>query len=324
MNIQARKKGAKTNFGYANKMNYAVNLALLDWYGEGRTKTKESYNAKFKGVFSPYLKSIGIKNLELVTHDVMQGYADDLNERIAGKCISIGTAHNYLSAANCVMRAIRVDDSIFLSPGDSFGPRNQIRTEPPVGADWDQINLVYAHLVSHGNYSLAAMIILTRLIGLRAMEASLFSLRSALLEIKRYGELSVIYGTKGGLIRTFKVGADVYNRLEILLADIHIDRVIPDELEFRQWYKRGHSQLLTLSKVQAISSTFREFRAAYACDRYFQITGKLAPCYLGGVIVSPERDRKARIQISSELGHSRPQAAGPYIGTARRTKGIVE
>jgi hypothetical protein len=51
---------------------------------------------------------------------------------------------------------------------------------------------------------------------------------------------------------------------------------------------------------------FRELRAAYACERYEQLTGHAAPVN-GGRCYHIDRalDQQARQQISLELGHNR-------------------
>lgn len=58
-----------------------------------------------------------------------------------------------------------------------------------------------------------------------------------------------------------------------------------------------------------------ELRAAYACERYEQITQHRAPIN-GGQCYQVDRnlDREARRQISYELGHGRIDAVGAYIG----------
>ncbi|MNJ41210.1 hypothetical protein D3C77_361280 [compost metagenome] len=60
---------------------------------------------------------------------------------------------------------------------------------------------------------------------------------------------------------------------------------------------------------------FHELRAAYACERYEQLTGHVAPvngghCYR----IDPNLDRQARLQISLELGHNRIDVVSAYIG----------
>ncbi|MNJ70312.1 hypothetical protein D3C77_667610 [compost metagenome] len=60
---------------------------------------------------------------------------------------------------------------------------------------------------------------------------------------------------------------------------------------------------------------FHELRAAYACERYEQITQHPAPINGGQCCkVDKTLDRKARRQISYELGHSRIDVVAAYIG----------
>jgi hypothetical protein len=60
---------------------------------------------------------------------------------------------------------------------------------------------------------------------------------------------------------------------------------------------------------------FHELRAAYACERYEQITQHRAPIN-GGQCCPLDRnlDHDARRQISYELGHSRIDVVAAYIG----------
>ncbi|CAH0649139.1 hypothetical protein PSEG_04849 [Pseudomonas sp. Nvir] len=60
---------------------------------------------------------------------------------------------------------------------------------------------------------------------------------------------------------------------------------------------------------------FHELRAAYACERYEQITQHPAPIN-GGQCCQVDRhlDCEARRQISNELGHGRIDVVAAYIG----------
>ena len=60
---------------------------------------------------------------------------------------------------------------------------------------------------------------------------------------------------------------------------------------------------------------FHELRAAYACERYEQISQYLAPIN-GGNCYSLEQnlDQEVRTQISYELGHGRIDVVSAYIG----------
>lgn len=60
---------------------------------------------------------------------------------------------------------------------------------------------------------------------------------------------------------------------------------------------------------------FHELRAAYACERYEQLTGHAAPVNGGHCNrIDREQDRQARRQISVELGHNRLDVVSAYIG----------
>ena len=60
---------------------------------------------------------------------------------------------------------------------------------------------------------------------------------------------------------------------------------------------------------------FHELRAAYACERYEQITRHRAPINEGQCcLVDRFLDREARRRISYELGHGRIDVVAAYIG----------
>ena len=63
---------------------------------------------------------------------------------------------------------------------------------------------------------------------------------------------------------------------------------------------------------------FHELRAAYACERYEQLTGLNAPIN-GGRVNREDRelDQRARQKVSHELGHNRIDVVSAYIGGRR-------
>lgn len=63
---------------------------------------------------------------------------------------------------------------------------------------------------------------------------------------------------------------------------------------------------------------FHELRAAYACERYEQITQHFAPINSGQCArVDWSLDSEARTQISYELGHGRIDVVAAYVGGRR-------
>ena len=60
---------------------------------------------------------------------------------------------------------------------------------------------------------------------------------------------------------------------------------------------------------------FHELRAAYACERYEQLTGHAAPVNGGRCnYINRDIDQQARQQISLELGHKRTDVVSAYVG----------
>jgi hypothetical protein len=90
----------------------------------------------------------------------------------------------------------------------------------------------------------------------------------------------------------------------------------PDESykDFMQIVVRPARDLLHEQGVKG----FHELRAAYACERYEQLTGFPAPVNGGrGHREDQELDQRAREQISHELGHNRIDVVSAYIGGRR-------
>ena len=62
---------------------------------------------------------------------------------------------------------------------------------------------------------------------------------------------------------------------------------------------------------------FHDLRAAYACERYQQITGSPAPVVMGERIATKAQDLHARTIIALELGHNRTNVLVAYVGSAK-------
>lgn len=325
MSTHNRKTGASRNFGYAFKVFYAVRLALLDAKMGHCTKTRESYYAKFKHSYYPFLKEHrNITDMADVDINDHQAYALYLKDQVLDDVLTVGTAQNYISAANCILSALRGDKCIWVSPSLYVGKRSLVRTEPPYGAEWNKVDQLFEYLTDINEYRLAVMIVLARLCGLRAMESSLLDIRTALKDIYRTGSISIVRGTKGGRARSFVVPDSTVVWLERLVDMVPGSRVIPDELSFKQWYKKAHALLSAIADNFDISTKFHTYRAAYGCDRYQEETGGiLAPVYTGGRTATREIDTAARTIVSRELGHNRINAAGPYVGTSKKVKEII-
>ncbi|MNN10488.1 hypothetical protein D3C81_1234110 [compost metagenome] len=159
---------------------------------------------------------------------------------------------------------------------------------------------------------------------MRLREAILADLPRLSREAEHLGEINIQDGTKGG-----RAGA-------LAPRWITVDDHIRGALGFaRQVSPAGSRNLIAphesyLNLLQKIIrparyilhahnlNGFHELRAAYACERYEQITQHPAPIN-GGQCCQVDRnlDREARRQISYELGHGRVDVVAAYIGGRR-------
>jgi hypothetical protein len=176
-------------------------------------------------------------------------------------------------------------------------------------------------LVEQKQERVAAIVMLARNTGMRLREAILADLPRLHREAKNLGRINIQEGTKGGrsgasaprwIIVNEEIKAalqlarhttppgsrNLLARDESYAAFLH-QTVLPAR-EILKWYGfKG----------------FHEFRAAYACERYEQLTGHAAPVIGGhGFHIERDLDQHARQQISLELGHTRINVISSYIG----------
>ena len=123
--------------------------------------------------------------------------------------------------------------------------------------------------------------------------------------------------TKGGRPREIPIRTEaqraVLERAKVLAADTPMGSLIPTA-QYKDQVRRYERQTAAagLHKLHGL-------RHAYAQDRYFELTGRLAPAAPGGnqrQLRRDERplDREARAIISEELGHGREQITAVYLG----------
>jgi hypothetical protein len=156
---------------------------------------------------------------------------------------------------------------------------------------------------------------------MRLRETILADLPRLIREADKLGRINIQDGTKGG-----RRGASAHRWIKV-------DGHIRDALRFatnvspkgsRNMISPTESYADVLQRVAGAArgvlhkhavKGFHELRAAYACERYEQITQHPAPANGGRChAVNPRLDREARIRISYELGHGRIDVAASYIG----------
>ena len=323
MALVGRRDGR--NFGYGRQLSYAGPQALKDMFGGGHYGTVKAHCDRWQS-FVKWCRSEqgpGINDARQIDRKVLADYAAYLRDAVECGSLAISTAQNRLSSVNRTMAALRGDQCVKLpSPSKALGiQRSRVRHSVPQGQDREQVKQIVDALCRDHQQRAAAIVLLARASGMRLREAILADLPRLSREAKDLGRINIQDGTKGG-----RSGASAPRW-------IAVDGQISDALRFaRQVSPAGsrnliapHESYLCLLQDNIRPARdilhahnlkgFHELRAAYACERYEQITQHLAPVN-GGQSIRVDRslDREARRQISYELGHGRIDVVAAYIG----------
>ena len=316
------------NFGYGRQLSYAGPQALKDMFGGGHYGTVKAHCDRWQA-FVKWCRSKqgpGINDSRQIDQEVLADYAAYLRDLIRRGDLAISTAQNQLSSVNRSMAALRGDQYVKLpSPSKALGmQRVGVRNTVPQGQDREQLKQIVDTLCSSPQLRAAAIVLLARATGMRLREAILADLPRLSREANELGRINIQDGTKGG-----RVGASAPRWIAM---DDHVrgalafarqvspagsrNLIAPHEsfLNLLQEIIRPARDILHVHNLKG----FHELRAAYACERYAQITQHCAPIN-GGQCCQVDRnlDREARMQISYELGHGRIDVVAAYIGGRR-------
>lgn len=323
MALVGRRDGR--NFGYGRQLSYAGPQALKDMFGRGHYGTVKAHCDRWQA-FVKWCRSEqgpGINDARQIDRKVLAAYAANLRDMVRRGDLAVSTAQNRLSSVNRTMAALRGDQYVKLpSPSKALGmQRTGVRQLAPQGQDREQVKQIVDALCRHDQQLAAAIVVLARATGMRLREAILADLPRLSREANELGRINIQDGTKGG-----RSGASAPRW-------ITVDDHVREALEFarqvspmgsRNLIARHESYLTFLQEIIRPARVilhahnlkgFHELRAAYACERYKQITQHPAPIN-GGQCCQVDRnlDREARWQISCELGHGRIDVVAAYIG----------
>lgn len=265
----------------------------------------------------------GINDARQIDRKVLADYAAYLRDVVRRGDLAVSTAQNRLSSVNRTMAALRGDQYVKLpSPSKALGmQRTGVRQSVPQGQDRKQVMQIVDALCRQHQLRAAAIVLLARATGMRLREAILADLTRLNREANDLGRINIQDGTKGG-----RAGASAPRWIAV---DDHVrgalgfarqvspagsrNLIAPNEryLEVLQEFARPARDILHAHNLKG----FHELRAAYACERYEQITQHRAPIN-GGHCCQVDRnlDREARRQISYELGHGRIDVVAAYVG----------
>ena len=323
MALVGRRDGR--NFGYGRQLSYAGPQALKDMCGGGHYGTVKAHSGRWQA-FVKWCRSEqgpGINDARQIDRKVLAEYAAYLRDIVRRGDLAVSTAQNRLSSVNRVMAALRGDQYVKLpSPSKALGmQRTGIRHSMPQGQDHEQVKQIVDALFRQHQLRAAAIVLLARATGMRLREAILADLPRLSREANDLGRINIQDGTKGG-----RAGASAPRWIAV---DDHVrgalgfarqvspagsrNLIEPNEsyLDFLQQIIRPARDILHAHKLNG----FHELRAAYACERYEQITQHRAPINnRRRYLVDRNLDREARRQISYELGHGRIDVVAAYIG----------
>lgn len=323
MALVGRREGR--NFGYGRQLSYAGPQALRHMFGGGHYGTVKAHCDRWQA-FVKWCRSEhgpGINDARQIDRKVLADYAAYLRDMVRRGDLAVSTAQNRLSSVNRTMAALRGDQYVRLpSPSKALGmQRSGVRHSVPQGQDREQVKQIVDVLCRHHQLRAAAIVLLARATGMRLREAILADLPRLSREAEAFDKINIQDGTKGG-----RAGASAPRWIAV---DEHVQGALGFARQVsptgsRNLIAPSESYLIVLQEVIRPARDilhahnlkgFHELRAAYACDRYEQITQHRAPIN-GGQCCQVDRnlDRKARSQISYELGHDRIDVLSAYIG----------
>ncbi|MFG0859184.1 integrase domain-containing protein [Pseudomonas sp. CJQ_13] len=327
MALVGRREGR--NFGYGRQLSYAGPQALKDMFTGGHYGTVKAHGDRWQA-FVKWCRSEqgpGINDARQIDRKVLADYAAYLRNMVGRGDLAVSTAQNpRLSSVNRTMAALRGDQYVKLpSPSKALGmQRTGVRQSVPQGQDREQVKQIVDALCSLDQRRVAAIILLARATGIRLREAILADLPRLSREANDLGRINIQDGTKGGRAgasapRWIAVDDNVRGALEFARQVSPADSrnlIAPHEsyLNFLQEIIRPARDILHAHNLKG----FHELRAAYACERYKQITQHRAPINGGQCSLADRNlDREARRQISYELGHGRIDVVAAYVGGRR-------
>ena len=317
------KFASDRNFGHGKQMAYAGHHALRESY-QGHYATVAAHSERW-GQFSAWAKAQGIKDARDVTKEIVTQYGRDLGDQVAQETMSVSYGQNLISSVNVVLETLREDRAIRVSPSAVIGERRtNVRDSAPASMDREKVARTAADLRFQGLDRPAVVLEVARDLGVRAKEAVMMDYRTALREAGKTGHVNITEGTKGGRGRDVDRFVPVSERA---MQALQRGAALQAELGGRNLIAPGETwksvtDSLRAEPVREIMrdhglTMYHDARAAYACDRYQQITGHPAPAVVGQREAEKPADRAARQVIGGELGHGRPDVLVSYVGSAR-------
>lgn len=306
-------------------MAFAGKNALRESY-QGHYATVAAHSERW-GQFSAWARDEhGIRDATQITRDLITEYGREIADRVSGGGMAVSYAQNLISSVNVTMEAMRGDRAIRVSPSATIGEhRSAVRDTAPASMDRERVAAAAADLRNRGLDRQALVLESARNLGLRSREGVMLDYKQAVREAERTGTVNITQGTKGG--RGREVDRHVPAVSQRAMATLQRGATLQQQLGGRNLIAPGEtmksvSNSLRTEQVRAVFAEhglrgYHDARAAYASERYQQITGHPAPAVAGHRGAGKAEDREARQVIAAELGHGRTDVVAAYVGSSR-------
>ena len=310
------------NFGFGKQMDWAGHQALKNLYGRGHFATVASHAQRWRQFCHWARSSHGINDACAIDQSLLENYAADLAERVEEETLAVSYAQNLIVSANITLEALRQDKTIRIeSPASWVGKRQTVRTRVPDGIDWPDIGRLVARLRQNNLERAAIIVLLCRSFGIRLREAILASLADWQRQARERGQIDIRKGTKGGRGKEVERWVPVNERGRVALREAVQVRnqsggqnlLRPDET-FDDLVNDGEVHRARMILHEFGIKGYHELRAAWACERYEEISGAAAPVLQEGKSLGQQNDDQFRLNLARELGHDRIDVVAAYIG----------
>lgn len=325
---QFKRNRKKRNFGLGHQPGFAAKTALAQAYGgDSHFYTRFTHHARFTNWLA-WLSELDppIRDLRKVTRDHAVAYAEHLAKAVTTGDVEVAYAQNLISTVNTVMRAVRLDREIWLSPSDAVGKRSYVRTVLPM-ASWDKVIEAVRLAEQKGNYRGAALILLWRAFGMRFREAALADLHRMKSEADRYRAIWVEEGTKGGFVsedRWIPVESVQWQALDYALHTISETGIclIDTNSSLKEFLNRHANPIRKVLKQVGIECP-KDLRAENFIEAYERESGQSAPLKQDGAF-DRAADLRARQTVGHRGGHKRLSVSSSYVGKRHRSDRAAE
>ena len=280
-------------------------------------------------VFAKWLDAeYGISKMENITPDHLLAYGRYLKNRIEQEELKPSTSQLYISAVNSILKTATAGGWKTVSPTKDCGiPKRKYLPETSKAmshSQHDQVISEIGKLAELSDERLVVLLNLQRTLGLRFKESVLLDAQQALRQAQRSKIVTILSGTKGGKRREVPVSVAAQQALEKASSLQDGRSMIPNGMSYVKFRQESYA------KAQQLQFNFHAQRHHYAQQRYQELTGVPAPIttgvsrkdwliYLANFLsvdsaTAETIDHKARLKLSTELGHNRLEVVSVYIG----------